>query len=462
MAEPHTGNITFLFTDVEGSTSLWERTPKAMSESLSRHDEILRTAIEAHNGHVFKTVGDAFHATFSAAPDALRAALEAQRALLRESWDLTGPLRVRMALHTGTAEERDGDYFGPSLNRVARLLSAGHGGQILLSLATRELVRDRLPDESGLRDLGERRLKDLSSPEHVFQVSASGLRSEFPPLKTLDVRRNNQPAKELLEGYLRDKQVLLVLDNFEQVLESAPLLDALILAAPGLKVLATSRTPLRLYGEHEFPVPPLSLPDTATLPHLESLTRYAAVRLFVDRARAIRPDFSLTEENAPAVIEICMRLDGLPLAIELAAARKKFLPPQAMLSRLENRLKLLTGGARNLPERQRTLRSTIEWSYELLDEGEKTLFARLAVFSGGSTLEAMEAVCDPQGDLPVDTLEGVSSLLDKSLLRREEGQGDEPRFVMLETIHEYASERLEEQRDAEAIKRAHAEYSLVL
>jgi predicted ATPase/class 3 adenylate cyclase len=551
MAEPHTGNITFLFTDVEGSTSLWERTPKAMSEALSRHDEIMRTAIEAHNGHVFKTVGDAFHATFSAAPDALEAALEAQRALLHEAWDLTGPLRVRMALHTGVAEERDGDYFGPSLNRVARLLSAGHGGQILLSLATRELVRDRLPDESGLRDLGERRLKDLSSPEHVFQITASGLRSEFPSLKTLDIRRNNlpaqptplvgrereleevlamlrsthvrllaftgpggtgktrlglqaaaeltdefedgvffvalasvadptlvapaitrtlgltesgnQPAEELLEGYLSDKQVLLVLDNFEQVLESAPLLDALLSAAPGLKVLATSRTALRLYGEHEFPVPPLSLPDTGSpLSPLESLGRYEAIRLFVDRARAIRPDFSLTEENAPAVIEICSRLDGLPLAIELAAARIKLLPPQAMLSRLGNRLKLLTGGARNLPERQRTLRNAIAWSYEMLDEGEETLFARLAVFSGGSTLEGIEAVCDAQGDLSVDALEGVSSLLDKSLVRQEEVQGAEPRLMMLETIREFALEKFDESDDSEAIKRAHAEYFLSL
>ncbi len=550
MAVPHTGKITFLFTDVEGSTSLWERKPKAMSEALSRHDEILRTVIEAHNGHVFKTVGDAFHATFSAAPDALEAALEAQRVLLHETWDLTGPLRVRMALHTGVAEERDEDYFGPTLNRVARLLSAGHGGQILLSLATRELVRDGLPDDSGLRDLGERRLKDLSSPERVFQITAPGLRSEFPPLKTLDIRRNNLPAQptplvgrereleevlallrrsyvrlltftgpggtgktrlglqaaaeltdefedgvffvalaavadptlvapaitrtlgltesgsqtaeELLEDYLRDRQVLLVLDNFEQVLESASLLDALLSAAPGLKVLATSRTALRLYGEHEFPVPPLSLPDTGSLPPVEHLTRYEAVRLFVDRARAIRPDFSLTEENAPAVIEICSRLDGLPLAVELAAARIKLLSPQAMLSRLDNRLKLLTGGARNLPERQRTLRNAIAWSYEMLDEGEETLFARLAVFSGGSTLEGIEAVCDPRGDLAVDALEGVSSLLDKSLLRQEEGQGAEPRFMMLETIREFALEKFEESDDSESIKGAHAEYFLAL
>ena len=213
MAGSHIGgNITFLFTDVQGSTSLWEREPKAMSEALSRHDEILRKAIEANNGHVFKTVGDAFHATFSAAPDALEAALEAQRALLGEVWDLPTPLRVRMALHTGPAEERDGDYFGPSLNRVARLLSAGHGGQILLSLATRESVQEGLPAESGLRDLGERRLKDLSSPERVFQITAPGLRSEFPPLKTLDIRRNNLPAQPTpLVGRERELEEVLTL-----------------------------------------------------------------------------------------------------------------------------------------------------------------------------------------------------------------------------------------------------------
>ena len=550
MAEPHTGTITFLFTDVEGSTSLWERNPEAMSEALSRHDEILRTAIEAHNGHVFKTVGDAFHAIFSSAPDALQAALEAQRVLLREEWAETGPLRVRMALHTGVAEERNGDYFGPSLNRVARLLSAGHGGQVLLSLATQELVRDGLPEEIGFRDLGERRLKDLSRPERIFQITASDLPSEFSPLKTLEGRRNNlpaqptplvgreteldevlallrspvvrlltltgpggtgktrlglqaaaeltdefedgvffvalaavanptlvaptitrtlgltessnQPPEEILKGYLRDRQTLLVLDNLEQILASAALLDALLSSASGLKILVTSRTPLRLYGEHEFPVPPLSLPDPGALPPFERLTQYEAIRLFVERARAVKPDFSLTQENANAVAEICARLDGLPLAIELAAAMIKLLSPQAMLPRLDNRLKLLTGGARNLPERQRTLRNTIEWSYEMLDEGEKTLFARLAVFSGGSTLDAIEAVCDPRGELPGDTLEGVSSLLDKSLLWQEEGLEAEPRFAMLETIHEFALEKLEESGDAETIKRAHAEHFLAL
>jgi predicted ATPase/class 3 adenylate cyclase len=548
MAEPHT--LTFLFTDVEGSTFLWEKNPKAMSEALVRHDEILRTAIEAHNGHVFKTVGDAFYAVFPTAPKALSAALDAQRALHRAEWEETGPLRVRMALHTGAAEERAGDYFGPSLNRVARLLSAGHGSQVLLSLTTKELVRDELPEGVGLRDLGERRLKDLFRPEHVFQITASGLPTEFAPLRTLDARLNNLPAQptplvgrerevaqvceqlrnpavrlltltgpggtgktrlglqaaaelmdefeggtffvplapitdptlvaptivralgltetgdqtleELLRDYLRDRHTLLLLDNFEQVLGAAPLVTELLTAAPNLKVLTTSRTLLRLYGEYEFAVPPLEVPDPRRPQTLEQVTQYEAVRLFIERARAAKADFTVTSDNAPEVAEICARLDGLPLAIELAAARIKLLSPRAMLDRLGDRLRLLTGGARNLPERQRTLRGAIEWSYDLLDAGEKTLFTRVAVFSGGFTLEAMETICDAGGELPLDVFEGVSSLLDKSLLRQEEGAEGEPRFVMLETIHEYARERLEQSGEAGEIRRLHAGYFLAL
>jgi predicted ATPase len=280
--------------------------------------------------------------------------------------------------------------------------------------------------------------------------------------RTLGVTESgDRPLIEGVKDYLGDKGVLLLLDNFEQVLEAAPLAGEL-LSAPSLKVLATSRIPLGIYGENEYTVPPLSVPDPKRLPGLEALSHYEAVRLFIERATAAKADFAVTSDNAPAIAEICARLDGLPLAIELAAARVKLLPPKAMLGRLGRRLKLLTGGARDLPERQRTLRGAIEWSHTLLDEGEKTLFARMAVFAGGRTLEAIEAVCDAEGPLPVDTFEGVSSLLDKSLLRQEEGPEDEPRFVMLETIHEYARERLVESGEAEEIGRAHTEYFLAL
>ena len=550
MASPPTGTVTFLFTDIEGSTAMWERSPQAMQAALVRHDELLRRAIEERGGYVFKTVGDAFCCAFWTATDALDAALEVQRTLFDEEWQETGPLRVRMAMHTGAAEERDGDYFGPPVNRVARLLSAAHGGQVLLSLPTQELVRDQLRVGMSLMDLGERHLKDLFRPERVFQLLATGLPSEFAPLRTLDAYRNNlplqptplvgrekevsevceilgaeatrlltltgpggigktrlalqaaadllddfpdgtffsqlatltqaelllpaiaetlgvketaeQPLDESLKDYLRERRLLLLLDNFEQVLEAAPTVTEMLAVAPGLKVLATSRAPLGLYGEHVYPVPPLALPDLKRPPPLESLTQYEAVGLFVERAQAVKPDFRVTNDSAPAVAEICVRLDGLPLAIELAAARITMLPPRAMLQRLSSRLKLLTGGARDLPERQRTLRATIEWSHALLDEGEQLLFGRLAVFSGGRTLEAIEAICDPEGDLPVDAFEGISSLLDKSLLRQEEGPNGEPRFVMLETIHEYAREKLGQSAEAEQIRRTHAEYFLTL
>ncbi|HSH80075.1 MAG TPA: tetratricopeptide repeat protein, partial [Herpetosiphonaceae bacterium] len=261
-----------------------------------------------------------------------------------------------------------------------------------------------------------------------------------------------------LAHYLHDKALLLVLDNFEQVLPAAEDLPALLDGAPGVKVLATSRIALRLYNEHEHLVPPLQVPDPRRLPSLERLQQYEAVRLFIQRAQAVKPDFQVTSGNAPAVAEVCARLDGLPLAIELAAARTKMLPPEALLQRLSNRLRLLTGGARDLPARQQTLRAAIDWSYSLLQPAEQTLFARLAVFMGGRTLEAVEAVCNAAGDLDIDPFEGVASLLDKSLLRQEEGPGGEPRFVMLETIHEYARERLEMSGDVEDLRQRHAEY----
>jgi predicted ATPase/class 3 adenylate cyclase/Flp pilus assembly protein TadD len=550
MSSLPTGTVTFLFTDIEGSTRLWESSPQAMQIALARHDQILRNAVEERGGYVFKTVGDAFCCVFRTTPDALETSLFTQRVLLsKEGWpEETGPLRVRMALHTGTTEERDGDYFGPPLNRVARLLSAGHGGQVLLSLTTQKLVRDHVPPDVELWDLGEHRLKDLLRPERVFQLVAPGLPSDFPPLRALEAKLNNlplqptplvgrereveeivgrlrseevrlltltgpggtgktrlalqvgadlleefddgvffvslatitdpelvpssiagplrvresaeQPLMETIKSYLQHKHLLLFLDNFEQVLKGALVVGNLVGACPKLKVLATSRIPLRLYGEQEFPVPPLALPDQKALPPLEALTQYEAVRLFVERARAVKADFSLTTKNAAAVAEICARLDGLPLAIELAAARVRILPPQALLRRLGNRLQLLKGGPRNLPNRQQTLRKTIDWSYDLLTEEERTLLGRLSVFTGGSTLEAIEEICDPEGGL--EALERVESLLEKSLLRREDGTGEELRFAMLETLQEYAREKLEESGEARQIERRHAEYFLQL
>jgi len=279
----------------------------------------------------------------------------------------------------------------------------------------------------------------------------------------LGVRESGDvPLGDVLKGYLSRRELLLVLDNLEQILSAAPLVGELLSAGPRLKVLVTSRIPLGLYGEHEYAVPPLSVPDPRRLPGLEALSQYEAVRLFIERAGAAKAGFEVNNANAPAVAEICARLDGLPLAIELAAARVKHLSPDAMLGRVGWRLRLLTGGARDLPERQRTLRGAIEWSHDLLDEGEKVLFARMAVFSGGRTLEAIEAVCDAEGDLQVDALDGVSSLLDKSLLGREEGPEEEPRFVMLETVHEYAREKLEESGEAEGVGRAHTRYFVAL
>jgi predicted ATPase/class 3 adenylate cyclase len=540
------GTVTFLFTDIEGSTRLWERDAAAMQAALDRHDEILRNSIEGHGGHIFKTVGDAFCAVFATAPDALEAALEAQRILLAQEWRTMDPLRVRMALHAGTANRRGGDYFGPSLNRVARLVSAAHGGQVLLSIAVYGLLGDRIPEHVELRDLGERRLKDLFQPERVFHLLAPGLPSTFPPLKTLDERLNNlpvqptplvgrerevveivgllrdesvrlltltgpggtgktrlglqvaaeildefeggvffvplaniadpalvaptiagaldvreegeRPSDEALQDHLRNRQMLLVLDNFEQVADAAPLVGKLLAGCPDLKVLATSRSVLRVYGERDYPVPAMQLPDPRRLPPIDELVGYEAIGLFVERAGSAKGSFRITEENAPAVAGICVRLDGLPLAIELAAARVKLLPPEKILQRLtRDRLKVLAGGPRDLPERQQTLRGAIDWSYALLEEGEKTLFARLAVFSGGCTLEAMEEICDTE-----DALEEAESLLDKSLIRREEPGLGEPRFAMLETIHEYARERLRERPDAVATHRRHAEYFLIL
>jgi predicted ATPase/class 3 adenylate cyclase len=565
MTNRPTGTVTFLFTDIEGSTRLWELYPRAMQAALARHDTLLRQAIEAHGGYVFKTVGDAFCAAFPSAPQGLEAALVAQMGLRDEPWGATGEIRVRMGLHTGVTEEREGDYVGPLLNRVSRLMSATHGGQVLVSMATYSLLPDVLSGGVTLRDLGEHHLRDLQRAEHIYQVVAPGLPADFPPLKTLDNRPNNLPLQrspligreketasissellrdevglltltgpggvgktrlalqvaadvidhfpdgvffvalepisdidlvpssvahvlgvresagqslvESLKEYTRGKKLLLVMDNFEQLTGAARFLADLLAAAPELKALVTSREVLRLYNEHEFQVPPLGMPDPSLLPSAADLVRYEAVRLFVDRARVAKADFSLTAQNARPVAEICFRLDGLPLAIELAAARVKILPPQAILDRLvgarhASPLQLLTGGARDLPARQQTLRNTIAWSYDLLQPGEKILYRRMSVFVGGCSLEAVEEVCGGRGPesgavpgaqiLDIDLLDGVTSLTDKSLLRQDERSEGEPCFVMLETIREFGLERLVESGEQEAIRRQHAEFFLKL
>jgi predicted ATPase/class 3 adenylate cyclase len=545
------GTVTFLFTDIEGSTARWERHPQTMRAALARHDALLHAGIAAHHGVVLteRGEGDSFFALFARPSDALAAACALQQSLAAESWPAeVAPIHVRLALHTGEAGLREGsDYRGVAVNRCARLRAVAHGGQVLLSGATYELVRDQFPPAVSLRDLGEHRLKDLTRPEHIFQVLIPGLPTEFPPLKTLDTLRHNlpvqptaligrerevvavrgrllepdmrlltlsgpggigktrlalqvaaevleafsqgvffvnlaplsatevvlptiaqtlgvteaggQPLRETLHAFLRDKQLLLVLDNFEQVLDAASVVAELLAACAQVRVLVTSRAALHLRGEREFAVPPLALPDTSPLPPLERLTQYGAVRLFIERAQDIQPAFAVSNETAPAVAAICVRLDGLPLAIELAAARVRLFTPPALLSLLSHRLGVLTGGARDLPARQRTLRATIDWSYALLTKEEQTLFARLAVFVGGWTLEAIEAVCSADGTL--DALGGVESLLAKSLLGQTEVEG-EMRFVLLETIHEYARERLEVSREAEAVHRAHATYFLAL
>jgi len=545
------GTITFLFTDIEGSSRLWEQHPRVMPAALARHDALMNEVLTAHSGVVFKTVGDSMLAAFAQAPSALAAALAAQRTISTEVWELPEPPRVRMALHTGSAEVRASDYFGPALNRAARLLSAGHGGQILLSLATEQLVREHLPLNTALRDLGMHRLKDLSLPEQIFQLVTSDLPATFPSPNTLDARHTNLPtqptallgreqdvaafttllrradvrlvtltgpggvgktrlslqvAAELIEDfvhgvffvdlapireanlvtsaiattlgvresagqpllatlkdYLRDKRMLLLLDNFEQVVDAAPVVAELLAVSPQLKALVTSREVLHLRGEKEVPVTPLALPDPAHLPPLDQLSQYAAVALFIERALDARPDFVVTNANAPAVAEICAQLDGLPLAIELAAVGLKLFGPEALLVRLSSRLSVMTGGPRDLPVRQQTIRNTIAWSYELLTEGEQTLFRRLGVFVGGCTLEAAEAV----STLNVQTLErsnvvdGLAALLDKSLVRQTV-DGDQPRFAMLETIREYALEQLEVSGEAELLRRQHALYYLAL
>ena len=547
MAELPSGTVTFLFTDLEGSTRLWEDHPGAMRAALARHDELVGGAIEGRSGYVVKTTGDGFLAAFASASDAVAAAIDAQLALAGEPWPQTGPLRVRMGVHVGAAEVRDGDYHGPALNRAARLMSLGYGGQILVSLVTNELIRGSGVD---LVDLGSHELRDLAEPEHVFQVVYPGLESEFPALRSLEPARRSPPcnlpapldrfvgrvhelrevedrlaatrlltllgaggtgktrlavqAANDLRGDFDDRvyfvdlstsrdvesvlsvtartvgvhdqsdrplldaikeqigtqPMLLVFDNFEQVTAAALTVAELQRDCPALKQLVTSREALNVTGEQVYLVPPLALPDaTSGQLSLADLAEFEAVQLFVERARAVRAEFQLTAENAAAVIEVCVRLDGLPLAIELAAARLALFSPQALVERLGNRLDLLKGGPRDAPERQRALRDTISWSYELLAVDEQRLLEVLAVFSG-ATFEAVEGVVGRlQGLEGIEVLEGISSLVHKSLVRQPDAGAAGPRLSMLETIREFAAERLGDNPDLrDGALRAHAEY----
>jgi predicted ATPase/class 3 adenylate cyclase len=552
MPDLPSGTVTFLFTDIEGSTVRWERHPAAMRAALARHDALLHAGIAAHYGVVLteRGEGDSFFALFARATDALAAACALQRALATEPWPPeVAPIRVRMALHTGEAGVREGsDHRGPAVNRCARLRAIAHGGQTVLSQVTHALVRDSLPPGAELRDLGEHRLAGLQRPERVYQLLADGVPADFLPLRSLDARPSNLPlhltsfvgraaeiaaitqalastrlvtltgsggvgktrlalavATELVDQYpdgvwlvelapltdrgvvpgsvaqalgvreepgrplvatltdfVTDRRLLLVLDNCEQVVGAcAALTTALLGVAPGLQVLTTSREALRIRGERVYRVAPLAVPRPP-LPGLAVLSDYEAVRLFIVRAQEVQPDFAVTDASAPAVVEICARLDGLPLAIELVAARSRLLSPEALLARLGERLRVATGGARDLPDRQRTLRATMDWSYDLLELAEQTLFARLAVFVGGCTPAAIEAVCDPEGELGIDALDGVQSLLDKSLVQRTDAAQGEPRLVLLETVHEYARERLAASGEQQVLRDWHLAYYLAL
>jgi predicted ATPase/class 3 adenylate cyclase len=548
-----TGTVTFLFSDIEGSTQLLQRLGDDYARMLGEHQAMLRTAWAAHGGAEVDTAGDGFFVAFPSAPAAVAAAAQATRALAAHAWPEVGALRVRIGLHTGTPLLTGERYVGLDVHRAARIAGAGHGGQILLSQTTRDLAEHDLPDGATLRDLGAHRLKDLQHAERLYQLALSDLPSEFPPLRTLDRRAHNltiqptalvgrevplaalctllrrevvrlvtlsgpggigktrlavqvaaelldefpdgvwfvrlsrlsdpalvlstvaetlglreqgrQPIAETLRAYLRDRHLLLVLDNFEQVVGAAPGVAELLETAPSLKALVTSRIPLHLRGEREYPLGPLALPnDPRHLPAPERLSQYAAMALFVERARDAHPDFTVTAANAATITEICARLDGLPLAIELAAARVKLLPPAALLARLSSRLKLLTGGARDLEERQRTMRATIAWSEGLLSPQERILLRRLAVFVGGCTLEAAEAVCvAPSGAKPlkIDLLDGLGRLVDQSLVQQREDDS-ESRLGMLHVIQEFALERLEASREIEALRHAHAEQMLAL
>ena len=547
MAQLPVGTVTFLFTDIEGSTRLVQELGERFRETLRIHHAILRRAIVAHEGVEVSTEGDAFFAVFPSAVQAVNATIDAQGALAAADWPDALAIRVRMGLHTGEAELGGDNYLGVDVNRAARIAAAGHGGQVLLSDSTRALVEPALAQDVLLRDLGIHRLKDLRAPEHLWQLVIAGLPGEFPPIRTLSVSPTNLPApdsaligrdrelaelsdllgagrlvtltgpggigktrlalehgtralgrfdhgvffvpletfteasnvavaigqaigvrpvgqrepEEALLDYLADRELLLVLDNLEQLAGAGAFVGRLLARAARLRVVVTSRMPLHLSGEQEYPVSPLAVPDAQAGGGLDVLIRVAAVALFVERARRVRPDFQLTDDNAAAVAAICRRLDGLALAIELAAARVKVLSPGMMLARLDQALPMLTGGSFDLPARQRTLRAAIDWSCRLLAGDEQTFFRRLTVFSGGWTVDAAERVAAPVGELGLDVLDGLGALVDQSLVRQAtDGPSGELRFEMLQLIREFGADLLAGSDEAATIGRRHVDWVL--
>ena len=530
-----TGTVTFFFSDIEGSTALLQRFGAEASALLDAHDAILQAALDARGGTTLRTEGDSFFAVFPSAPDAVAAAVDAQRSLAAHSWPEDGQIRVRIGLHTGAGELGGADYRGIDVHRAARIGAAAHGGQIIISESTAALL-PLSPGAPELADLGAHRFKDLLQPIEIHQVVADGLDREFPQIRSLDATTHNLPAEltsfvprpeveritallathrlvtltgpggtgktrlalqvaaeasddfeavfhvplaavtdpelvaatiastlgltrssasaeRLIIDYLKGQQTLLLLDNFEQILDAAPLVARLIAGANDLKVLVTSRAALQVSAEQEFPVPPLALPNGET--SVEALSKKAAVALFVDRAAASLPDFTLTDDNASAVAEITRRLDGLPLAIELAASRVKVLAPTVMAERLRASFDVLSTTKRDLPARQQTLRNAIAWSYDLLSPIEQRLLRGISVFRGGATLQAIESVCGRVlGDEHSDILDPLEALVHHSLVRYDPTQPT-PRYMMLETIREFAWRRLTETDDCGAIRDAH-------
>ncbi|HEY9179790.1 MAG TPA: adenylate/guanylate cyclase domain-containing protein [Candidatus Baltobacteraceae bacterium] len=538
-----TGTVAFLFTDVEASVARWEKHPEAMRAAIERHDTLLCASIEAGGGYVFKTVGDAVCAAFPTADAAVRAAVEGQRIIRDEDWSEIDGLRVRMAVHSGAAESREGDYFGQTVNRVSRLLSLAHGDQVVVSGIAKELCEGALPSGVTLRDLGAHRLRDLAYPEQVYQVIAPDLPATFPPLRSLGALPNNlplqltpflgretetgeienaleearlvtlvgsggvgktrlslqaganaldafdqgvwfvdlavlragdqvpraiaevlgvqiDPASEPLAAIIaafRSKNLLLILDNCEHVVaDAAAAADRILRGCPQLRILATSREGLGISGERIIRVPSLSIPPAGRVLSLAAAVRFGAVALFVDRAQAANADFSLTAENLGTVIEICRRLDGIALAIELAAARLKMLSVDQLASRLNERFRILTGGSRTALARQQTMRALIDWSYDLLSEPERALFRRSAVFAGSFSLDAVARVCATPGD-GWDSFDVLAALVDKSMVASEFA-GSEQRYRLLESARQYALERLTASGEEHGVRDRHAEF----